>query len=267
MDIQFAKVSVTALVLLSVTGCGQRDDLAPVTELNWRSAHSRPAKYVVMRGDTLYAIAFRYDKDYRELAEANHIYSPYSLRVGQVIQIQSGYQPIPSQPKLKTSKPTWADNRTYAQKKTIKQTTDMRPTPSWRIGRTSRWLWPAHGRVVAYFVPTAGKKGLDISGAKGDKIYAASNGTVAYAGSGLAGYGNLIIIKHDNQFLTAYGNNARNLVSEGQTIRAGQVIAEMGVVDRQYWGVHFEIRQAGKPVNPLNYLQGRQSFPPIHKTA
>ena len=248
MDIKFAKIGVTALVLLSLTGCGQRDGLAPVTELNWRSANFRPTKYVVMRGDTLYAIAFRYDKDYRELAEANHIYSPYSLRVGQVIRIQSAYRPIPRQ----------ASSKAYVHKQAPKQTAYTPPTTSWRMGRTNRWLWPAHGQVVANFVPALGKKGLDISGAKGDKIYAASNGTVAYAGSGLAGYGNLIIIKHDNQFLTAYGNNARNLVSEGQTIRAGQVIADMGVVDRRFWGVHFEIRQAGKPVNPLNYLQGRR---------
>ena len=86
-------------------------------------------------------------------------------------------------------------------------------------------------------------------------MLAASSGVVAYAGSGQAGYGNLIIIKHDNQYLTAYGNNLRNLVREGQHIQTGQAIAEIGVVDRRYWGVHFEIRQAGKPVNPLNYLQ------------
>ncbi len=255
MDIKFAKIAVTALVWFSLAGCGQRDGLAPVTELNWRSANARPTQYVVFRGDTLYAIAFRYDKDYRELAEANHIRSPYSLRVGQVIRIQPAYQSTPPQPKSRAYRPTWVKPQTYTQKQAATQATYTRPMMSWR---TSRWLWPAHGKIVANFVPAQGKKGLDIAGAKGDKIYAASNGTVAYAGSGLAGYGNLIIIKHDNQFLTAYGNNARNLVSEGQTIHAGQVIADMGVVDRRFFGVHFEIRQAGKPVNPLNYLQGRR---------
>ena len=111
------------------------------------------------------------------------------------------------------------------------------------------------GRVVATYVPQQGKKGIDIAGKKGDKIHAAAGGTVAYAGNGLSGYGNLIIIKHDNQYLTAYGDNLHNLVKEGQRIRRGQIIAEMGVVDRRFWGVHFEIRKAGKPVNPLNYLQ------------
>ena len=109
--------------------------------------------------------------------------------------------------------------------------------------------------MVATFVPQQGKKGIDIAGSKGQKIQAAAGGVVAYAGSGLSGYGNLIIIKHNNQYLTAYGNKLRNLVKEGQHIRAGQTIAEMGVVDRRYWGVHFEIRKAGIPVNPLSYLK------------
>ena len=127
---------------------------------------------------------------------------------------------------------------------------------SWaRPGRYQSWLWPVNGRVATQFIPQQGKKGIDIAGMKGEKIRASSGGVVAYAGSGLSGYGNLIIIKHNNQFLTAYGNNLRNMVHEGQQVKAGQVIAEMGVVDRRFWGVHFEIRRAGKPVNPLNYLQ------------
>lgn len=111
-----------------------------------------------------------------------------------------------------------------------------------------------NGRVATRFIPQQGKKGIDIAGRKGEKIRAASSGVVAYAGNGLSGYGNLIIVKHNNQFLTAYGNNLRNLVKEGQKVKAGQIIAEMGVIDRRFWGVHFEIRRAGRPVNPLNYL-------------
>lgn len=228
------------LVLLSLTACGGREDLAPVVELNWRAANTHVANYVVTRGDTLYSIAFRYDSDYRKLAQANHLSSPYSLRVGQVIHIQAGTHHL----NRATSKPRFSQPRFVRQ-----------PTPTRRVFEGSGWLWPAHGRVVANFVPNQGKKGLDIAGKKGDKIYAAKRGVVAYAGSGLAGYGNLIIIKHDNQFLTAYGNNEHNLVREGQSIRAGQVIADMGIVDRRYWGVHFEIRQSGQPVNPSNYLK------------
>lgn len=256
MDMCWVKISAAALILLGLAGCGERDGLAPVTELNWRAANTRPTQYVVMRKDTLYAIAFRYDKDYRDLARENHIQSPYSLRVGQVIRIQPTFRTYVPQRNTQMYRSPRTQAHRYAVKQApAPQATYARPVPFWR---SSRWTWPANGRVVANFVPTQGKKGLDIAGAKGDKIYAAGNGTVAYAGSGLAGYGNLIIIKHDSQFLTAYGNNARNIVSEGQTVHAGQVIADMGVVDRRFWGVHFEIRQAGNPVNPLNYLQARR---------
>lgn len=237
----FLSVALTSL-MLGLTACFEREGLAPVSELNWRSANTNARKHVVMRGETLYAIAFRYDTDYRDLALINNLQTPYLLRVGQVIQLQPSVPRYTRPQRHNPITPRYTRPQPY------------RPAPvAWRY--SGHWLWPAHGRVVANFVPQQGKKGLDIAGRKGDKIYAAANGHVAYAGSGLAGYGNLIIIKHDNQFLTAYGNNTRNLVKEGQLVKAGQVIAEMGVVDRRFWGVHFEIRQAGKPVNPLNYLR------------
>lgn len=239
IDYLVKRLSVGVLLLV-LTACGGREDLAPVVELNWRAANAHATRHVVMRGETLYAIAFRYDRDYRELAAANHLYSPYSLRIGQVIYLQPNRRVTTVTPKAR-----------YAPHQYKQQPAYTRPV----FTGSGRWVWPAHGRVVANFVPGQGKKGLDIAGKKGDKIFAASAGTVAYAGSGLAGYGNLIIIKHNNQYLTAYGNNARNLVSEGQTIKAGQVIAEMGVVNRQFFGVHFEIRKFGTPVNPLNYLR------------
>ncbi len=231
------------VLLLGLTGCGGREDLAPVVELNWRAAGNQTAQYIVRRGDTLYAIAFRYDRDYRELATANHLYTPYSLQVGQIIRLQPMQSNAPQA--RNTRRPNFINKPLFVQQPYRAQ----QASPG-----SGLWLWPAHGRVVANFVPEQGKKGLDIAGKKGDKIYASGSGSVAYAGSGLAGYGNLIIIRHDSQYLTAYGNNARNLVSEGQAVKAGQVIADMGVVDRRFWGVHFEVRQSGKPVNPLNYL-------------
>jgi len=232
---------VIGSLLLCLFSCGGREDLAPVVDLNGHTGNHHAAPYVVKRGDTLYAIAFRYDWDYQELAKVNHLRNSYSLQVGQRIYFDSGNR-------LRSS--------ISRSRHGMSRVTPSRFVQNKRIFRGSgRWLWPAHGHVVANFVPEQGKKGLDIAGKKGDKIYAAGKGTVAYAGSGLAGYGNLIIIRHDNQYLTAYGNNARNLVTEGQVIHAGQPIAEMGVVDRRYWGVHFEIRRSGKPVNPLNYLR------------
>ncbi len=236
------------VVLLLLCSCTQREGLAPVVEVKWRAANSHARRHVVERGETLYAIAFRYDQDYRQLAMANRLRSPYTLRVGQVLRLQAAHLPAQETRPLRRNKPmsykqpAWPTSKQHAKFYSARQ-------------RYVGWLWPVHGRVVVAYAPQLGKKGIDIAGKKGEQIHAASGGVVAYAGSGLSGYGNLIIIKHDNQYLTAYGNNLRNLVREGQRIRAGQAIAEIGVVDRRYWGVHFEIRKAGKPVNPLNYLQ------------
>lgn len=232
------------LLLLTLCSCSQRVGLAPVVEPHWRAANIHAKQHRVMRGETLYAIAFRYDQDYRQLASLNRLPSPYTLRVGQVLRLQDSARPVvlaPSRPTYYSAKPRWQPSR--------------RTTISVDRHQYASWLWPVRGRIVTSFVPQQGKKGVDIAGSKGERIHAAAGGIVAYAGSGLTGYGNLIIIKHNNQFLTAYGNNSRNLVHEGQMIKAGQVIAEIGIVDRRFWGVHFEIRRAGKPVNPLNYLQ------------
>ena len=233
--------------LLALCSCSQREGLAPVVEVKWRTANSNARRHVVERGETLYAIAFRYDQDYRRLALANRLHRPYTLRVGQVLHLQTASIPTKPalsrriKPTIKTVQPVWHTKNRAIQVQTSQQ--------------AMGWSWPVQGRVVATYAPQQGKKGIDIAGRKGEKIHATRGGVVAYAGSGLSGYGNLIIIKHDNQYLTAYGNNLRNLVKEGQHIRPGQAIAEIGVVDRRYWGVHFEIRKAGKPVNPLNYLK------------
>lgn len=238
------------LVCLLLVGCEQRQDLAPVVELNWR-ASSHAKTHVVQPGETLYAISFRYDLDYRQLAAINQLQSPYTLRIGQVLHLLSGYNVTRYPATSKLRRPVYA-SRVYS-RKSAPVVTSLPETPRVKM-KFAPWQWPVYGRIAANFAPQLGKKGIDIAGVRGERIHAAASGVVAYAGSGLPGYGNLIIIKHDKQFLTAYGNNSRNLVRVGQHIRAGENIAEMGVVDRHYWGVHFEIRKAGKPVNPLYFL-------------
>jgi lipoprotein NlpD len=208
--------------------------------------NSGASDYIVQKYDTLYAIAFRYDQDYQTLARINHLRPPYTLYVGQWIR-------------LKPDGPSFYPLVSHAVKRAAPPSQHLRSLPkaskSTGVKPTHQWVWPTRSRrVMSYFLPTAGQKGVDISGHSGDKIYAANSGVIAYAGDGLTGYGNLIIVKHDNQLLTAYGHNARNLVKEGQHVRVGQVIADMGMLDRRYWGVHFEIRQLGKPINPLTYL-------------
>lgn len=244
MLIKFKQYTLLCLFIF-LSGCEQRYDLAPVVESKWR-ATQHATTHRVLKGETLYAIAFRYDLDFRQLAQMNHLTSPYTLRVGQILRVNSSYTQyrpevvtrapqanVPSRPKTKTY-PTYS--------------------PPVYSRSNGRWLMPANGKVVVQFAPQLGHKGINISGLKGDKIRASQNGVVAYAGNGLAGYGNLIIIKHDNQYMTAYGNNSRNLVKEGQFVKSGQIIADMGIIDQRYWGVHFEIRNLGKPVNPGNYL-------------
>ncbi|QEY51123.1 peptidoglycan DD-metalloendopeptidase family protein [Legionella longbeachae] len=238
----FFKKFLYLIFPLLLVGCGK--NWAPVSELRWYSQK----EHIVKRGETLYSIAFRYDTDFKTLARLNHINPPYSLRVGQVINLRN----IPRHKRVsrnfKTYKPQY-----YPPPK-------PRPvvihSPANRYARSaSGWLWPVSGRVVTTFIPDQGKKGINIACRKGEKVLAAASGVVAYAGSGLAGYGNLIIIKHNYGYLTAYGHNARVMVAEGQHVKAGQVIAEAGVIDHKYIGVHFEIRKSGVPVNPLNYLQ------------
>jgi len=236
--VRFRKQALFLGLFLSLLmqGCGMREGgLAPVEESTWRGTSSSAERHVVTRGETLYAIAFRYEQDYHRLAALNALKSPYALRVGQVI-------------KLKSSSPV--ENFADSIAKALPSPPRL---PS--VSDVSSWRWPAMGRIMATFAPRKGRKGIDIAGKKGASIRASAAGVVAYSGDGLPGYGNLIILKHDTEYLTAYGNNQKNLVKSGQHIKKGQVIAEMGVVNRRFWGVHFEMRKRGEPVNPLNYLK------------
>lgn len=241
---------------LLLSACSHQTRLPPVVELKWHAYNTHQMQHRVTRGDTLYSIAFRYDKDFRLLADYNHLKSPYILHIGQIVYLQyltkipnHHYAPVRGVKSVAPARKQIVTKTVFFRSAPVKQAKIVR-----HIG-SGHWAWPATGRVVANFIPEQGKKGIDIAGKKGGDVRAAANGVVAYAGSGLSGYGNLIIIKHDGQFLTAYGNNFRNRVVEGQRVKVGQVIAEMGIVDRKYWGVHFEIRKAGQPVNPMSYLQ------------
>ena len=241
---QLVKGIFCLIFAIIIAACG-RGDLAPVSELKSQAFSRSPNRHIVHRGETLYAIAFGYDTDFRQLARLNNLRPPYRLRVGQILNVRSGIRPEPA--KIRTIRqPTFVKSQQ-------KRPFINRPIRTTYVSGT--WYWPLKGRVITSFIPNQGKKGINIASQMGEKVHAASSGVVAYAGSGLAGYGNLIIIKHNNEYLTAYGNNAKNLVSEGQRVNAGQVIAEVGVLDRKYWGVHFEIRKMGIPVNPLNYLK------------
>ena len=261
---------------------------APVQDRSLSTAEQpSPNEYIVRKGDTLYSIAFRYGLDYRKLAARNNIDSRYNIFPGQrlnlktpqprvdesIVRDASINQPKPkivrnTQPSPRPSKPVAAPTRSEAVKtastkvstqkpvkKTPQPTTTYKPPiPAGPI----KWQWPAPGRVIAgYKTKGTVNKGINISGAKGSPIKAAAKGRVVYAGNGLLGYGNLVIIDHDRQYLSAYAHNSRVLVKESDIVKAGQKIAEMGNTGADRVMLHFEIRRDGKPMNPLQYLPRR----------
>lgn len=228
---------------------------APVTELNTIEPLPQSATYRVRNDDTLYSIAWRYGLDYRQLATINHIAKPYHIEIGQLIYLkestleESAPKEIASEEKT-TNVPV---SPVVPQKAVIKQ--PVRETPediSEPTANVSLWRWPSNGPLVRTFSSTS--KGVDIGGRPGDAVYPAAPGKVVYSGNGLRGYGNLIIIKHNSQYLSAYAYNQSVLVAEGDRVKYGQRIATMGNNSSGKPMLHFEIRRDGKPVNPLGYL-------------
>ena len=223
-------------------------------------------QHVVQRGDTLYSIAFRFGWDWKTLAQRNNIAAPYVIKTGQIIRFDGR----PGQPVAvaQTARPNTATNGVKppsAAVKTASNTTSVSsksavkaaPTPA-QTSFTGRWTWPAKGLVIGRFSSNGSlNKGIDIAGELGEPVVAASDGSVVYAGSGLRGYGELVIIKHSDTYVSAYGHNRRLLVREGQQVKVGQVIAEMGSTGTDRVKLHFEIRRQGKPVDPLQYLPKR----------
>ncbi len=211
----------------------------------------------VRRGETLYAIAWTYGFDYRQLANANNISSPYTIYPGQKIRVD-GRKNIASAPTTVSVGKT-TQSKTVAQNAPTAVVTAPTYTPSTESNdATPAWKWPANGRLIAQYSSTKPvNKGIDIAGSMGESIFAATAGTVVYAGQGLRGYGNLVIVKHNDTYLSAYAHASRVLVSEQEIVKVGQKIAEIGSTGTDKVMLHFEIRQNGKPVDPLQYLPKR----------
>ena len=223
-------------------------------------------RHVVERGDTLYSIAWRYGRDYRELGDANGIDPPYRIYPGQVIRLDrrgktpAGGTRVASSPKppREAARPKPAPTPKPVPKVTRKPDTSVDVSRQTQTVSDINWRWPHVGTVIAKF-STSGKvnKGIDIAGNSGDPVKAAADGNVVYAGNGLLGYGNLIIINHNEHYLSAYAHNRRILVKEGQDVKQGQTIAELGSTGTDGNKLHFEIRRNGNPVDPMPYLPRR----------
>ncbi len=215
----------------------------------------------VQRGDTLYGVAFRNGIDFRDLAAWNGIGSPYTIYPGQSLKLYpssgggkavSGVATRPAttiatgQPKPVATAPSPSTRPAVA-------STSISPANS-----GFAWRWPADGQVIGRFAAgDATKQGVDIGGSSGQPVRAAGDGVVVYSGGGLVGYGELVIVKHSESWLSAYGHNRKRMVNEGQNVKAGQQIAEMGRSGASRDMLHFEIRYNGKPVDPLQYLPKR----------
>ena len=224
-------------------------------------AHSSQPKYgataVVRTGQTVYRIATENGITALDLALWNDIPPPYTIHPGQSLRLyprdgrETATTGTLSAPAVAPSKPAAAANPPVANTATA---VSPKPVPA-PISSSLEWRWPADGAVVSGFAagdPT--RQGVDIAGKVGQPVRAAADGVVVYSGSGLVGYGELIIVKHNDQWLSAYGHNRARMVNEGALVKAGQQIAEMGRSGATRDMLHFEIRYNGKPVDPQDYL-------------
>lgn len=243
--------------------------------------------HTVARGDTLYAIAFANNLDHRDIAAWNQLSSPDLIRVGEVLRLTPPpnaveVRPLDAGPELRArpladsqlvrepqavllaySDANWARVSGATRAAVVPTPAAAVPAaaspggaPAPAIAADNAWLWPADGVLAGRFGGTGGK-GIDIVGARQSPVRAAAPGKVVYSGSGLRGYGRLLIVKHAGEFLSAYAHNDSVLVKEGDTVAAGQQIALMGDSDADRVKLHFEIRRYGKPLDPMDYLPER----------
>ena len=242
-------------------------DASGVKQLPGFENAGKPGYYTVKPGDTLIRIGLDTGQNFRDIVRWNTLENPNLIEVGQVLRIVS---PTSDNP-LVVTRPVasgTAVTTTTTTTTTITAAAPMRPASATSAPVAASnpqpasteddiaWIWPAQGKLIAGFDEVK-NKGYDIDGKAGDAIIAAGDGRVVYAGAGLRGYGNLIILKHNNTYLTAYAHNQTLLVKEDQTVKKGQKIAEMGNSDADRVKLHFEIRRQGKPVDPAKYLPAK----------
>jgi lipoprotein NlpD len=254
---------IAALVTaVALSACSNKGRLAPVDDHSIGGARSaarvlpgaenagKPGYYTVKPGDTLIRIGMDNGQSGRDIARWNKLDNPNLIETGQVLRV------VPPAQEVVAARPATAP--TVASPSAATASAPVAPAPSSAAAPVTAeeavsFQWPARGNLISGF-DEAKNKGLDIGGKVGDPVMAAADGRVVYAGAGLRGYGNLIILKHNNTYLTAYAHNQTLLVKEDQVIKRGQKIAEMGNSDADQVKLHFEIRRQGKPVDPAKYL-------------
>ncbi|CAM4055164.1 putative lipoprotein [Yersinia intermedia] len=234
-------LAVYAMVVLLLAGCSNKFN-RDYTKLPKGSYNDK--SYTVKSGDTLYFIAWISDSEVSDLARINKLRPPYRLEVGQKLQLSSSA----------------ASGRLTSTKRKSSSTVLAKSTPP--PGASRCWRWPTNGQIISrYSTADGGNKGIDITAKRGQPIYASAKGRVVYVGNQLRGYGNLIMIKHGEDFITAYAHNDTMLVNNAQDVKAGQKIATMGSTGTDTVMLHFQIRYRATALDPLRYLPPQGASP------
>ena len=257
------------LALLAACGSSPRSP-APVEDRSARSGTpmadnkplpgaenaGKPGYYTVQKGDTLTRIALDHGQAWRDVARWNNLGNPDVIEVGQVLRVAPPGASVENAGVV--VRPVAAAGRAGAPVPAAASASAPSTASSSQnaVAEDIGLAWPANGQLIAGF-DEAKNKGIDIAGKLGDPVLAAADGQVVYAGAGLRGYGNLVIVKHNNTYLTAYAHNQNLLVREDQAVKQGQKIAEMGSSDADRVKLHFEVRRQGKPVDPSKFLAAR----------
>ena len=243
--------------VMALAGCAGAP-VVPVSDLT--ATRSNASTRIVRTGDSLYTISWEAGLDYRDVALWNGLEPPYTLTIGQKVELGPGRGNARSTVEVQAATPS--TSALVVSEEPV-ETSETLPDPSVQVNEPEEpvaapggkpWVWPANGELRSEFSPDDGRNGIDIAGSDGSPIRAAAKGKVVYAGTGLRGYGLLIIIKHDETFLTAYAHNRAVKINEGDAVQRGQIIAEMGESGVDSVRLHFEIRRDGQPVDPLGYL-------------
>jgi len=261
-----ARIALIVVLAVAVAGCAARRSPAPVVDRYGKAkpASARPVArapaaagaaapqsgdyYVVKQGDTLYSIALDSGADYREVAQWNNLEDPTRIQVGQQLRVT----PPPGRAQASAARGVGrVESRPLASELPPRAAPPKPPPPA--AAAATLFGWPAKGRILAEFAEPR-RKGIDIDGRPGDPVVAAAAGRVTYVGTGIQGMGKLVVIKHDNGYITVYAHNQDIVVKEQQAVARGQKIAEIGSTDAERPKLHFQIRKGAAPVDPLLYL-------------
>lgn len=269
--------AIATLLLCLMSACSSTHSPAPVVVLNSQPTEKNSVfdkdTYTVQYGDTLFAIAWYSGNDYRDIAKWNNIYHPYTINAGQILKIRRpnviSEQKNVNLPTPKTKDPTTpqsskkrvetSNSQAYGEDQNVvsrqKVTESQGSLRNEFPTQIARWVWPLRGKVIETFKQTGDvNKGIDIQASLGTSVVSAAAGKVVYTGSALRGYGNLVIVKHSDTFLSAYAHNDTILVKERQWVKAGQPISTVGNSGTDKVKLHFEIRYRGKSLDPLRFL-------------